>query len=227
MKYIMLTGLFDDFFFRLITQIRRTVPKEQIQKQVEDICIKLIFKMALISGRTFMSTMLTLILTSSFLDAASITFLNKSLTSSYAVYEDWDASTYARIKFQFKTAERDGLLLYIEDLPIRRKGRPKNYLSLRLESEELVMEIKMGGRSHTPGVQKNIGGNLNDLQWHEVELFRNYRTTTIILDGMEEKVSNALSSQSSNDKGSLGVESSLLYIGGIPEDGPKTKGNIG
>ena len=146
--------------------------------------------------------------------SSDMTFLG-NMESSFAIYKDWDGSITGSLSFDFKTGNENGLLLHIQG---NSSGfRNKHYLLLTITEGELTLTMNMGDISES---SVSLGSHLNDLRWHHVEIVRNYRISTLILDGMQ----NILASNLVQGKHELKIVASLLYVGGIPKNGPSLDG---
>ena len=135
-----------------------------------------------------------------------LTFLNKS--TSYAEFPTWNAIRKGTLQFKFKTYNRYGLLLYIDDSST--EGRSSNFLQLSLNyGGRLEVIIQMGEANSKSYRRRIIGSNLNNLEWHYVRLKRNGSQTVVSIDHW----TAILITQGRFDY--LPVNSNL-YIGGVP-----------
>ena len=132
------------------------------------------------------------------------TFLNKR--TSHLLYKQWDAKTYGKLKFKFKTHSSYGLLLYSDNTA--ESSYKENFIALKLSQGKLQVTIQMGGEDYRSKKTELIGERLNDLKWHTVELERNVKETMIKLDSIEAVMIN----EGEYDQLEL---NSGIYFGGI------------
>ena len=126
--------------------------------------------------------------------------------SSYARYPKWNACTNASFSFQFKTAQADGLLMYMDD------GGRYDFLELMHTSGrvQLVLNIVDGREGR---VQIEVGRNVNDGRWHRVEIRRNRMETTLMVDDVS---SSRVAFGSDFIFGDLDTNSDVFF-GGLPD----------
>ena len=108
-----------------------------------------------------------------------LTFLGgKNPKESMVRYSNWYAKEKAALNFQFKTAKKDGILFFI-----RGAGDSKEvHLRLALENGRLSFAVSHSNLEH---IAEDFGTDLNDLNWHNVTVIRNHRSTLFELDGTQ------------------------------------------
>ena len=108
-----------------------------------------------------------------------LTFLGgKNPKESMVRYSNWYAKEKASLNFQFKTAKKDGILFFI-----RGAGDSKEvHLRLALENGRLTFAVSHSNLEH---IAEDFGTDLNDLNWHNVTVIRNHRSTLFELDGTQ------------------------------------------
>ena len=110
------------------------------------------------------------------------TFLNKR--TSHLLYKQWNAKTYGKLKFKFKTHNSFGLLLYSDNSETKNSIN-ENFIAIKLNYKKLEITIQMGGEDYFSKKSEEIGENLNDLKWHTIEILRDNTKTTVTLDSTE------------------------------------------
>ena len=113
------------------------------------------------------------------------TFLNKR--TSYLLYKQWNAKTYGKLKFKFKTHNPSGLLLYSDNSETKNSIN-ENFIAIKLNYRKIEITIQMGGEDYLSKKKEEIGENLDDLEWHTIEVLRDNRKTTVTLDSIESVV---------------------------------------
>ncbi|XP_013421404.1 neurexin-3 [Lingula anatina] len=123
--------------------------------------------------------------------------------ASYAKYTKWNPCPDGSLKFEFKTQEPDGLLVYLDD------GGSLDFIEVKLVDGALQFRYNMGEGVAT---EINLGGNLNDDAWHSVQIERQDGAVQLVLDA--ERTSKSVP----NDKPQFGEleGNSFLYIAGLP-----------
>ena len=127
------------------------------------------------------------------------TLLDKS--HSYMAFDTWDASTSSKLKFKFKTACSYCLLLYLDGNRFKSNGT--NYIELTMEQKQL----KMKAQFIAPFIESvTLGNELNDLEWHSVEISRTLNDFHITVDDYKGSIT----------VGNIEVKlSSYLFVGGV------------
>ena len=110
------------------------------------------------------------------------TILNKS--TSHLLYKQWDAKTYGKLKFKFKTHNSSGLLLYSDNSETKNSIN-ENFIAIKLNYKKLEITIQMGSEDYFSKKSEEIGENLNNLEWHTIEILRDNTKTTVTLDSTE------------------------------------------
>eukprot|EP00794_Sanderia_malayensis_P004633 gene4633-5240_t len=160
--------------------------------------------------KTYNTKLITsiLLISSMILDRCnSITLLSRS--SSYAVYPPWPANVTGRLEFRFKTSNPNSLLLYIEEENNEKDRDDKSYLQVSLQQGAIKLEVQMGGTDFWSKKHRVFGLDLNDLEWHSVEIKRKRRSTTLKIDQWSFNIINT------GMASTLPINSSV-YVGGLP-----------
>lgn len=123
----------------------------------------------------------------------TLTFLGNSM----AKYPKWNAIEKGTLNFQFKTSEKQGVLLYMQG------DTNKISLQLSLELGRLKLAISF---SLEENIEEELGRDLHDSTWHNVTIERNHRATLFELDGTQRVVTKL------HWKESLAITSDL-YVG--------------
>ena len=90
------------------------------------------------------------------------------------------------------------------------KSRDKHsFLQLSLENGGIRLVVQMGGEDFGSKKQRRFGANLQDLEWHTVQIHRSYQNTTVKVDNWSFKLVNT------GDLRTLPVNSDV-YVGGVP-----------
>ena len=110
------------------------------------------------------------------------TFLNKR--TSHLLYKQWNAKTYGKLKFKFKTHNSFGLLLYSDNSETKNSIN-ENFIAIKLNYKKLEITIQMGSEDYFSKKSEEIGENLNNLEWHTIEILRDNTKTTVTLDSTE------------------------------------------
>ena len=110
------------------------------------------------------------------------TFLNKR--TSHLLYKQWNAKTYGKLKFKFKTHNSFGLLLYSDNSETKNSIN-ENFIAIKLNYKKLEITIQMGSEDYFSKKSEEIGENLNNLEWHTIEILRDNAKTTVTLDSTE------------------------------------------
>jgi leucine-rich repeat transmembrane neuronal protein 1/2 len=150
---------------------------------------------------TVLLTLLYLASTLSFTEAIYF----QGTGTSYARFPKWHACKDSRLRFDFKTTQTNGLLLYADD------GGKYDFFEMRLLEGRVNLRLNIvDGRDGA--VKLEMGTDLADNKWHTVEVRRNRMETTLVVDG------NADSKTSFGSDFVFGIlqKNSPLYFGGIP-----------
>lgn len=109
------------------------------------------------------------------------------------------ASKRDEIRFRFKTTEPDAVLLYS-------RGTQGDYVTLQLLDNRMILNINLGSKLSTSLL---VGSLLDDNAWHDVEIQRNERNITFIVDRVrvDDLIKGDFNRLDLNRK---------LYIGGVP-----------
>ncbi|XP_034096386.1 neurexin-2-like isoform X1 [Gymnodraco acuticeps] len=108
-------------------------------------------------------------------------------------------SSLDEITLSFRTQQRNGLLLHT--------GRSADYVNLSLRNGALWLVINLGSGAFEALVEP-AKGNFNDNVWHDVQVTRNLRQVTILVDGIL-----TTTGYTQEDYTMLGSDD-LFYIGG-------------
>ena len=121
---------------------------------------------------------------------------------SYAKFPPWDPCQNGSIALEFQTTRPHGLLLYADD------GGRFDFLEVKLVGGVVRLRVNLGG-----GVAVfSEGENLNDGNWHQVEITRDDKKTTLAVDSVEQtKTIQGSEFNFGNISGN-----SFLYVGGLP-----------
>ncbi|OCT62732.1 contactin-associated protein 1 [Xenopus laevis] len=112
------------------------------------------------------------------------------------------------ISFNFKTLEKDGILMHAE-------GSQGDYITLELQKARLIFQISLGNSpihpvdSHT--VVK-LGSLLDDQHWHSVYIERQGRDLNITLDGETKRV------KLKGDFDQLDLETEIFFAGMVYQE---------
>ena len=131
-----------------------------------------------------------------------LTFELEGSQTSYAKFPKWNPCQNGSISLEFKTSRQKGLILYSDD------GGRFDFFEIKLVAGAVRLRIDLGGGAS----MINIGENLNDNEWHKIEMQRNGRYTTLIVDNLERRQT------SQGDDYGFGnySENSYIFIGGVP-----------
>jgi neurexin len=126
---------------------------------------------------------------------------------SYARYPKWNACINASIGFDFRTTQKEGLLLYTDD------GGRYDFFEIMHRNGRVtaVLNIVDGRDGH---IQIDVGSNVNDGKWHRVKLQRNRMETTLMVDG----VTARKFSFGSDFHFGTPENNSHVYLGGMPAE---------
>ncbi|XP_040293573.1 contactin-associated protein 1 [Bufo bufo] len=103
---------------------------------------------------------------------------------SYQFRKKTNRTLQDNISFNFKTLEKDGVLMHAE-------GSQGDYITLELQKAQLIFRMSLGNSplqsidSHTV---VTLGSLLDDQHWHSVYIQRNLRDLNITLDGETQRI---------------------------------------
>lgn len=134
-------------------------------------------------------------------------------TTSYVHYNQWNASTNGTLRFKFKTYKKFGLLLYSDNSKSSSltSNPVRNALIIKLVNAQLRVTVQMGDKDYRSRRSKDIGENLDDLEWHHVTITRFGIETQVTLDKKDGLIIN------DGQHSSLELNSGL-FIGMIADD---------
>ncbi|KAK3523706.1 hypothetical protein QTP70_009222 [Hemibagrus guttatus] len=149
------------------------------------------------SGRRLRIWVLLLLLA-----ASSLALEFDGLPGQWARYGRWEAGATGELGFAMKTNVSESVLLYLDD------GGNCDFLELLISDGRLLLRFALHcGEPATLHMETRV----NDQRWHRVQLVRNYRHTTLMVDS-EAKVAEVKSKRKE-----MAVASDL-FVGGIPPD---------
>ena len=122
--------------------------------------------------------------------------------TSFAKFPKWSPCQNGSFTFEFNTAHPNGLLLYMDD------GGRFDFLELKLVRGVIRLRLNLGEGATILAV----GQNLNDRQWHKVEVARDEEDTTLIVD----KESQTQKSQGNEFAFGNLSQNSFMFVGGMP-----------
>ena len=132
----------------------------------------------------------------------------KSKTSSYIHFEQWDATENGVLKFKFKTFNPYGLLLYSDNS--RSSNSVESFIAVKLNHGKVLVTVQLGSEDYKSKKSGTIGNNLDDINWHHVEIHRRGRETKFMVDKEELVLIN------DGEYKTLELNSGL-YFGGISQ----------
>uniref|UniRef100_A0A182XZ17 L-aminoadipate-semialdehyde dehydrogenase-phosphopantetheinyl transferase n=1 Tax=Anopheles stephensi TaxID=30069 RepID=A0A182XZ17_ANOST len=117
----------------------------------------------------------------------------------YDLLRDPIAATRESIRFRFKTAHPNGVLLYS-------RGTQGDYFALQIKDNRMVLNVDLGAKIMT---SLSVGSLLDDNIWHDVVISRNRRDIIFSVDRVivQRRIKGEF------DKLNLNRE---FYIGGVP-----------
>ena len=122
--------------------------------------------------------------------------------TSFAKFPKWRPCQNGSFTFEFNTAHQNGLLMYMDD------GGKFDFLELKLVGGVIRLRLNLGEGTTI----LTVGQNLNDRQWHKVEVARSEEDTTLIVD----KESQTQKSQGSEFAFGNLTKNSFMFVGGMP-----------
>ncbi|BFZ21895.1 hypothetical protein BsWGS_24934 [Bradybaena similaris] len=154
----------------------------------------------LLRSRMFLSIIVVISL---FVDTSNcVRFLGESET--FARYPKWNACNNASIMFEFRTTQADGLLMYTN------YHGERNSIQVAITEGAIQLRISFVEEKEQ-NVELILGNNMNNGNWHSIEVKRNRMETTLFVD-------NSQSSKVAfgDDVGEEMDTNTYMYFGGIP-----------
>lgn len=150
---------------------------------------------------------LYLLLTSTLIDMQIVRSYSHTVTltdkvTSFVAYESFNSSRIVRLSFRFKTYCLHCLLLYVDNTKAKTENR--NYLLVTLLKGKLHVDVHKDSRVETLKKSLIMSRNLNDVQWHHIDIKISDRKSLIRVDNESRTLAD--------DNFAL---SSLLYFGGV------------
>lgn len=117
----------------------------------------------------------------------------------YSLLQEPISSTRESIRFRFKTAHANGVLMYS-------RGTQGDYFALQLKDNKMILNIDLGSNIMT---SLSVGSLLDDNVWHDVVISRNRRDIIFSVDRVivRGRIKGEFSRINLNRE---------LYVGGIP-----------
>ena len=125
-------------------------------------------------------------------------------STSYAKFSSWVPCHNGTVSFEFKTQLPNSLLLYTDS------GGTGDYFQLKLVNGKMHLRYKLSKNS----AMLSAGQNLNDNNWHTVDIMREEKYTTLKVDDISYTRENMM-----YNPDSLNLETSsqnYVFIGGLP-----------
>ena len=149
------------------------------------------------------STLIDLQKVRSYSDTATLT--DKS--SSFLAFENFNSSKFTGLSFRFKTYCVHCLLMYVDNTKMNSNN--VNYIRLTLRKGQLIIDIQSlefykDSSSEALTKTLKISRDLNDVQWHQIDIKISDTRSTIRVDNESKTLVNKMITLSS-----------LLYIGGV------------
>ena len=124
--------------------------------------------------------------------------------TSYAKFPPWNPCMNGSIKFEFKTLDSEGLLLYMDD------GGQYDYVEIKLVSGMLRLRIHIG--EHELPLILTQGFRLHDNQWHQVQISISGRKMTYKVDNLQSiGLIHGEDLQFGNE-----FSNGFMFVGGLP-----------
>ena len=125
-------------------------------------------------------------------------------STSYAQFAKWYIDVNSSLEFEFRTRDKDGLLVYMDD------GGYYDFLELKLVSGSVRLRFNFGDGAETV----SLGRDLHNGQWHRVGVSVAGPRVTLAVDNLRK-------SETIHTKGkdlTLGNNTinSYVYVGGLP-----------
>lgn len=132
----------------------------------------------------------------------TLSFVLDGAQTSYAHFRKWNAGVNGSLEFEFKTEQKNGLLLYTDD------GGTYDFFEIKLVEGALRLRYNLGGGAQI----LTVGRDLHDGHWHKVHVQRRVERTSLTVDG-------ASQTRTTRGKeflfGKLATNSDV-YVGGMP-----------
>ncbi|XP_061721601.1 neurexin 1 isoform X2 [Cydia pomonella] len=120
----------------------------------------------------------------------------------YSQFRKWNAALNGTLELEFKTDQPNGLILYTDD------GGTYDFFELKLVNGAVRLRYNLGGGAQII----TVGSNLNNGQWHKLQVARRDEHTTLSVDGVTR---GAISRGKEFAFGKFGTNSDV-FVGGIP-----------
>ena len=136
----------------------------------------------------------------------SIDFDGSSRT--YAKFSSWVPCHNGSVSFEFKTQNPNALLLYTDS------GGTADYYQLKLVNGRMYLQFRFNSNKNPSML--SAGQNLNDNNWHMVDIIRDGRFTTLKVDDVSYTRENKMYNPETAD-----IQTSnqnYVFIGGLPID---------
>ncbi|XP_066930017.1 neurexin-1-like isoform X2 [Clytia hemisphaerica] len=153
--------------------------------------------------------LISLLLSNLFTLCNSYTFMDKN--KSFLQYKQWNMDQTGTLSFKFKTLNTYGLILYSDTSET--SEYTESYIAMKLIYGQLEVTIQMGADDYRSNRRVKLGSNLNDLEWHTVEIQRDAdhrQVTHVRLDSEAQSLFN----DGEHDRMFL---NSGLFFGGLPQ----------
>ncbi|XP_075164291.1 neurexin-4 isoform X1 [Haematobia irritans] len=126
-------------------------------------------------------------------------YFNGTSMVRYNLLQEPIASTRESIRFRFKTANANGIMMYS-------RGTQGDYFALQLMENKMVLNLDLGGGVMT---SLSVGSLLDDNVWHDVVISRNRRDIIFSVDRVivRGRIKGEFSRLNLNRE---------LYLGGVP-----------
>lgn len=121
---------------------------------------------------------------------------------SHAKFPRWNPCLNGSLSFEFRTTQGNSLLMYMDD------GRQWDFIEVKLVGGVVRLRMNLGNGASILSASQN----LDDGDWHKVEIYRNNQETTLVVDSI------AQTRSSQGDELSFGniTQNSFVYVGGVP-----------
>lgn len=125
---------------------------------------------------------------------------------TFAKFPKWDACTNSSFSFEFKTWNRDALLMYTDDNGLY------DYVEIMVYHGTVRLRMNIvDGREGT--VEMTLGRGVNNNKWHRIEVQRNRMETTLYMDELHQRrVAFGSDFYFGNTS-----SNSYVYMGGLPQ----------
>lgn len=139
-------------------------------------------------------------------NCSSFTFEGSS--ASFSKFSSWVPCHNGTLSFEFKTSSPNALLMYTDS---GNKLISHDYFELKLVNGILQLRFKLNDERKMITSAK---GNLNDNEWHSLNIIRSGRRTTLEVDKVSRMVENSHYEDTHITFGDS--QDSYVYIGGLP-----------